>query len=477
MPYNRRNREVRRFVHRRRMEVRCSDVRRTMSESPHTAPKPRVDAASAGGDDRKGARRGAIFIGFVLIAYLVYLVVTGQFAEFVEAMSTVQGSWIVVASICMVFYIIFGVVAYAIAVWLDPESPVGIRDLISVEAAGTFFGNLTPMMVGGTPAQIYRLTKAGQPVGEAGATQFTRYIVFQVSLVLWAAILLAVRLPFFTSLYGDMTLLCLFSFGGHVVLLAGLFVISLCPRFVIRVAHWAIGLTERVGGANDRTRGWRTWIPRSTRSPSTSNMPRCIFRPWASPWSSPWRSSLACTWCRISCCAHSATMTLTSSPALQREPSSSCSPQPFRCRAVRAVPRVASRSSWGTSSALPPRRAIWSGASSRSSVLRSHARRSLACARLITRAFMLAGIALFTAGRVLAARRGPRGLRARLMPRKPALPPRPRHRRGRPVLPVAIVASASARPPAASRFRRVRSSAGSRSADCCAAKGFHLISG
>ena len=33
--------------------------------------------------------------------------VTGQFAEFVEAMSTVQGSWIVVASICMVFYIIF----------------------------------------------------------------------------------------------------------------------------------------------------------------------------------------------------------------------------------------------------------------------------------------------------------------------------------------------------------------------------------
>ena len=78
--------------------------------------------------------------------------------------------------------------------------------------------------------------------------------------MLWAAILLAVRLPFFTSLYGDMTLLCLFSFGGHVVLLAGLFVISLCPRFVIRVAHWAIGLTERVGGANDRTRGWRTYV-------------------------------------------------------------------------------------------------------------------------------------------------------------------------------------------------------------------------
>ena len=231
-----------------------------MSESSHTVPKQRVDAASAGGDDRKGARRGAIFIGFVLIAYIIYLVVTGQILEFAEAMSTVDMSWIVVACICMVLYFIFGVIAYAIAVWLDPDSPVGIRDLISVEASGVFFGNLTPMMVGGTPAQIYRLTKAGQPVGEAGATQFTRYIVFQVGLVVWGAILLAVRLPFFTELYGDMTILCLFSFGGHVLLLTGLFIVCLCPRFVVRVAMWGIRFVERVSGKSERTRGWRDYV-------------------------------------------------------------------------------------------------------------------------------------------------------------------------------------------------------------------------
>ncbi len=223
------------------------------------APKPHVDAQQAG-DDRKGARRGAIFIGLVLVVYVVYLVVTGQVAEFAQAMSSVQVVWIAVACVCMVLYFLFGVAAYAIAVWLDPDSPVGIRDLVSVEASGIFFGNLTPLMVGGTPAQIYRLTKAGQPVGEAGATQFTRYIVFQISLVLWGAILLAVRLPFFTGLYGDMTLLCLFSFGGHVVLLAALFAVSLCPRMVQRLAHWGIGLVERIGGPSERTRGWRDYV-------------------------------------------------------------------------------------------------------------------------------------------------------------------------------------------------------------------------
>ena len=232
-----------------------------MSEPSQSAPKQRVDAAPAGGDDRKGAKRGAIFIGIVLIAYIVWLTVTGQIFEFVEALSSVRMSWIVVACICMVLYFVFGVIAYAIAVWLDPDSPVGIRDLISVEASGVFFGNLTPMMVGGTPAQIYRLTKAGQPVGEAGATQFTRYIVFQIGLVVWGAILLAVRLPFFTELYGDMTILCLFSFGGHVVLLAGLFIVCLCPRLVTRVAMWGICFVERVGGGEtERTRGWRDYV-------------------------------------------------------------------------------------------------------------------------------------------------------------------------------------------------------------------------
>ena len=201
-----------------------------MSDSPkHTVPAPQVDAAPAGGDDHKSARRGAIFIGLALLAFVIYIIVTGQGAEFVAALQNVQISWIVVACLCMLLYLIFGIAAYAIAVWLDPDSPVGIRDLISVEASGIFFGNLTPMMMGSTPAQIYRLTKAGQNVGEAGATQFTRFIVYQFGLVVWGAILLLARMPFFTERYGDITLLCVFSFGGHVCILLLIFAIALMP--------------------------------------------------------------------------------------------------------------------------------------------------------------------------------------------------------------------------------------------------------
>lgn len=228
--------------------------------SKHNAAAPQVEVEDSGGDDNKGARRGAIFIGIVLIAYIAYLVVTGQMGQFWAAMASVQAPWLIAACLVMLLYLVFGIIAYAIAVWLDPNSPVGIRDLISVEASGIFFGNLTPMMMGSTPAQIYRLTKAGQNVGEAGATQFTRFIVYQFGLVAWGAILLIARMPFFAERYGDMTLLCVFSFGGHCCILLGIFAVALMPKTVTRVAHWIINLLERVGVSADRIEKWRGFV-------------------------------------------------------------------------------------------------------------------------------------------------------------------------------------------------------------------------
>lgn len=232
-----------------------------MKDSTHSPKaKPQLEVEVSGGDDHKSARRGAIFIGAVLVIYIVYLVVTGQVAQFMDAMSTVQAKWLIVACLCMFMYLFFGIVAYAIAVWLDPKSPVGIRDLISVEASGIFFGNLTPMMMGSTPAQIYRLTKAGQNVGEAGATQFTRFIVYQFGLVAWGAILLLARMPFFAERYGDMTLLCVFSFGGHCCILLGIFAVALMPKTVTRVAHWIINILERIGISPVRIEKWRGFV-------------------------------------------------------------------------------------------------------------------------------------------------------------------------------------------------------------------------
>lgn len=198
-------------------------------------------------ENKAKARKGALFLGCVVVIYILYLVFSGQMGSFVEALANVDLGWVALAGVCFGGYFFFGVIAYAIAVYIDHDSPVGIRDLMSVEASGIFFGNLTPMMAGAIPSQIVRLTRTGLDVGEASATQFTRFIMFQFGVVLFAAIMLVAKLGFFFDTYGDIVVLNLIVFGVHFLELAGLFVVCLCPNFVMKVGNSLIGFFSKRG--------------------------------------------------------------------------------------------------------------------------------------------------------------------------------------------------------------------------------------
>lgn len=232
-----------------------------MADAEKAKPKVNVNASrvsSAGREadaseeeNKRKARKGALFILGVLVVYLLFLIVTGQMTGFIDALRNVDASWIVFACLGYLGYFAFGVFAYVIAVWLDHDSPVGIRDLMSVESSGVFFGNLTPMMAGSVPSQIYRLTRTGLDVGEASATQFTRFIMFQFALVLFAFLMLLARFEFFLETYGDIVFLNLVVFGMHALELVMLFVICLCPRFVKYVGNRAIALAGKHGWLKD----------------------------------------------------------------------------------------------------------------------------------------------------------------------------------------------------------------------------------
>ncbi len=206
-----------------------------------------VRAGDDEAENKAKARKGALFLGAVVILYVLYLIFSGQMGQFVDALGRVDLGWVALGAVCYLSYFVFGVLAYAIAVYIDHDSPVGVRDLMSVEASGIFFGNLTPMMAGAVPSQIVRLTRTGLDVGEASATQFTRFIMFQFGVVLFAAIMLAAKVGFFFQTYGDIVLINLIVFGVHFLELAGLFVICLCPKFVMRVGNGLIRFFSRRG--------------------------------------------------------------------------------------------------------------------------------------------------------------------------------------------------------------------------------------
>ena len=196
-------------------------------------------------------RKTVVFLGFVAIAYALYLVFSGQVDEFVTSLAGVDLAWIVAGVVCFMFYYVFGVLAYVLSIIADPDNPVGIRDLMSVEASGVFFMRLTPNSAGAPPAQIYRLTRAGLSVGEASALNFTRTVLYEAGEGVFAAIMLLFCGTYFYETFGDVTLIGVFLFGFKVVQVGAMLFLCLFPRPVVAIGNWALRFANRRGWLKD----------------------------------------------------------------------------------------------------------------------------------------------------------------------------------------------------------------------------------
>ena len=211
-------------------------------------PKTTVTPTSGNKDSEFGQiRKSVLFLGAVLVAYIIYLVVSGQIDDFFSAMKGVDGVWVFRAALCFCCYYVLGVLGYVVPVARDPKAPLGFRDLMSIEAAGIFFSFLTPGGTGAAPAQIYRFTRAGLSVGAASALQYTRFFIYEFAEGLFAAIMLIFRYGYFVDAIGNFAIIGLILFGAKVLELIALLVICLSPGFVSRIGNWAIDFAKKRG--------------------------------------------------------------------------------------------------------------------------------------------------------------------------------------------------------------------------------------
>ncbi len=222
------------------------------------APKVHVGSSSSLHDrdaDRasmKQVRITFVFLAFVAVVYVGYLFVTGQVDDFFRALVGVDLSWIARGVACFLCYYVFGVLAYAVLAATDHDSPVGFRDLMSVEASGVFFMRLTPGGAGVIPSQIYRLTRAGLPLADASALQFVRFTLYEAGEGIFAGIMLLLCGGYFLNTFADVTILGLdvtwiglFMFGYKFVQVGGVLLLCLLPGPIQRIG----GVALRAGRA------------------------------------------------------------------------------------------------------------------------------------------------------------------------------------------------------------------------------------
>ncbi len=214
---------------------------------------------------KKSARSaiyGSIFMAVVLAINVIYIVATGQLKPTFDVLHDLNLNWLFLSMGAMVGYLLLGTLAYVFAALLDNKGKEGIFDLVSVEAAGTFYGNLTPMMVGSLPAQIWRLIKAGLRFGEATAVQIIRFSIYQLAQVLLAAVLLICTWNDFSIHYVGLLWLNFIMFVLKLAQLAILVAIAFFPNWVTKItgAFFAFSKKHRISFLEKHVDAWDTQI-------------------------------------------------------------------------------------------------------------------------------------------------------------------------------------------------------------------------
>ena len=104
-----------------------------------------------------------------------------------------------------------------------------------VTIIGQYFNCITPLSSGGQPMQAYYYQRFGLPVEHAMPMLLCRFIVYQLTMTIYAIIVLILRFTYFTEDLRAIMYLVAIGFLGGFVLMAMLLALAFAKNGVIRV--------------------------------------------------------------------------------------------------------------------------------------------------------------------------------------------------------------------------------------------------
>ena len=116
-----------------------------------------------------------------------------------------------------------------------------------VTIIGQYFNCITPLSSGGQPMQAYYYQRFGLPIEHAMPMLLCRFIAYQVTMIVYAIIVLALRFNYFMQDLRPIMYLVAIGFFGGFVLIALLFALAFAKAPIMSAVSWAINLLGRIG--------------------------------------------------------------------------------------------------------------------------------------------------------------------------------------------------------------------------------------
>ena len=192
-------------------------------------------------------------IALCAIAFIVmfgYLFIAGEGEQTLNAFASFNYAFLLLALAgIIVYWLLEAVSMQLICNALFKGFSFGKTFLVTI--IGQYFNCITPLSSGGQPMQAYYYQRFGLPVEHAMPMLLCRFIVYQMTMTVYAIIVLILRFNYFMHDLRPIMYLVAIGFLGGFVLMAMLLALAFAKNGVTRVTTWVINLLGRIGILKD----------------------------------------------------------------------------------------------------------------------------------------------------------------------------------------------------------------------------------
>lgn len=192
-----------------------------------------------------GRKINAALLAIAFGVLFGYLFVAGEGEKTIEAIRRFNYWYLLVAFVGMAVYWVLESVCMQMLVSRLHKGFSFLKTVI-ITVIGQYFNGITPLSSGGQPMQAYYYHQLGLPLPDAMTTLLCRFIVYQLTVTVYSAVVLVLRFTYFTEQLAPIMMLVVIGFVGGIGLVVVLLSLAFARMTTTRFAIWAIEVLGRM---------------------------------------------------------------------------------------------------------------------------------------------------------------------------------------------------------------------------------------
>ncbi len=227
-----------------------TDIKLDLSEIDLTVLRETEAIPDKGTAHSLGRKVNIILCALAFIVMFGYLFIAGEGEQTLNAFASFNYAFLLIALVAIIVYWLLEAASMQlISNALFKGFSFGKTFIVTL--IGQYFNCITPLSSGGQPMQAYYYQRFGLPVEHAMPMLLCRFIVYQLTMTIYAIIALILRFNYFMQDLRPIMYLVAIGFLGGFVLMAMLLALAFAKNGVTRATAWCINVLGRMGILKD----------------------------------------------------------------------------------------------------------------------------------------------------------------------------------------------------------------------------------